>query len=757
MQQVQPLVAVRSVMAVSITLLLTCIPLPAPAATPANTSTRPNVLIWIMDDVGFGHPSAFGGPVAMPTLEAVAERGLRFTNFHSTAICSPSRACLLNGRNHHALGMGNHAGLVSGDPGYTARIPQTAASLATILHGQGYSTWALGKWDQFPNEDATPDGPYDYWPSGQGFERFYGFLFADMDHFHPTLWRDHTPLDAPRDPKYFLTTDLADQAIQYLRDQQAAAPGKPFFLYWATGVAHSPHHAPKEWRDRYKGKFDHGWDEQRVRTLAAQKRLGIMPKNLQLPPRQPHVPAWKDMSTDERRFAGRTMEAFAASLSHADHEFGRIVEELRRQGRLDNTMIIVVSDNGASGEGGPGGSYNEWRSISGLRPSLEENLAHYENWGSPTTYPHYSIGWAMAGNTPFRHYKTTVHEGGVRGPMIISWPAGIAAHGEVRGQFHHLIDVMPTVLEAAKIQAPAVVDGVTQQPIDGASLLYATRDAATPTRRTQQYFEILGNRAMVADGWKAVVLHRPNTWDFFKPADFGTDVWELYHLDADPNELHNLAQKEPAKLASLQALFDAEARRNHVYPLGPDVMKYRREQVAKQLADRRGQFNYSGVVRGISNDAAPPTYRMPFVMRATFDAAGSDTRVLVAHGGAMGGYSLYLKDGVPVYCYNLLGGEMTFVRGAAPLTAGAHELKVDFQPDAQGSATVTLTVDGTTRSTAKIPKLTQMLYEASDGFSVGLDQGSSVSREAADVAPASVTELRFEFSVPAVSSSTAPH
>ena len=741
----------------SMTLAALMLPLLCPAQSEPNARKRPNVLIWIMDDVGFGQPSAFGGPVHMPALEAVAARGLRFNNFHSTAICSPSRAALLNGRNHHALGMGNHAGLVSGDPGYTARIPRTAASLATILGEHGYSTWAVGKWDQFPNEDATPDGPHDYWPSGQGFERFYGFLFADMDHFHPTLWRDHTPLDAPRDPNYFLTTDLADQAIQYLRDQRAAAPDKPFFLYWATGAAHSPHHAPQQWRDRYKGKFDHGWDKQRELTLNAQKQLGIMPKNLQLPPRQPHVPAWSAMSAAERRFAARTMEAFAAELSHADHEFGRIVEELRRQGRLDDTIIIVVSDNGASGEGGPGGSYNEWRSISGLWPSLEENLAHYDDWGGPTTYPHYSIGWAMAGNTPFRYYKTTVHEGGVRGPMIVAWPASITAHGEVRGQFHHLIDVMPTVLEAAQIQAPAAVDGIAQQPIDGTSFLYAMRDAAAPTRRTQQYFEIFGNRAIVADGWKAVVLHRPITWDFFRRVDFDTDVWELYHLDSDPNELHDLAKREPAKLASLQALFDAEARRNHVYPLGPDVLKYRREQTAKQLENRRGVFTYTGIVRGISNDAAPPTYRLPFVLHATFDAAEPDTRVLVAHGGAMGGYSLYLKDGVPVYCYNLLGGEMTFVRGNAPLTAGAHELKVDFQPDAQGSATVTLTVDGTTPSTAKIPKLTQMLYEASDGFSVGLDQGSSVSPEAADVAPASVTALRFEFSVPAVSSSTAPH
>lgn len=716
------------------------------AASPAPEPTRkPNVLIWIMDDVGYGQPSPFGGPVEMPTLQSIADRGLRFTNFHSTAICSSSRAALLNGRNHHALGMGNHAGLVSGDPGYTARIPANAASLATILRNQGYSTWALGKWDQFPNADATPDGPYTYWPSGQGFERYYGFLFADMDHFRPTLWRDHTPIDAPRDPAYHLTTDLADQAIQYLRDQQAAAPNKPFFLYWASGAAHAPHHAPRAWLDRYKGRFDAGWDRQREVTLAAQKKLGVMPQNVRLPPRQPYVPAWDSMSADERRLAARTMEAFAAQLSHADHEFGRIVAELSRQGRLDDTIIVVVSDNGASGEGGPGGTFNEWRSISGLPPTFEENLSHYQDWGGPSTYPHYSIGWAMAGNTPFKHYKTTVHFGGVRGPMIVSWPAALPAHGELRGQFHHLIDIMPTVLEAAGIAAPATLGGVAQQPIDGTSFLYAMRDAAAPPRHTSQYFELFGNRAMVDDGWKAVVLHRPVTWEFFRTWPFENDVWELYRVDQDPNELHDLAQQEPAKLQELQAKFEVEARRNNVFPLGPDVAGHRRQQVAAQLQSRGGVFRYTGVVRGISNDAAPPTYRAAFDVRAVVDGSRPGTQVLVAHGGAMGGYSLYLQDGVAVYCYNLLGGDVTYVRGARPLPAGGHELQLQFRPDGKGAASVTLQVDGSAYAAGRIPQLTPMMYEASDGFSVGVDQGSPVSPETSDAAPVDVADLRFEF------------
>lgn len=716
---------------------------------PKTTPKRPNVLVWIMDDVGFGQPSPFGGPVDMPTLQSIADRGLRFTNFHSTAICSSSRVALLNGRNHHALGMGNHSGLMSDDLGYNARIPRSAASLATILQQNGYSTWAVGKWDQFPNVDASPDGPYEFWPSGQGFERYYGFLFADMDQFHPTLWRDHTPLETPRSDDYHLSTDLANQAIQYLRDQQASAPGKPFYLYWATGAAHSPHQAPREWLEKYRGRFDQGWDRQRELTLARQKQLGLMPKDLKLPPRQPFVPAWSEMSADQRRMAARSMEAFAAELSHADHEFGRILDELRRQGRLDDTIIVVVSDNGASGEGGPGGTYNEWRSISGLHPTLEENLAHYDDWGGPATYPHYSIGWAMAGNTPFRYYKTTVHEGGVRGPTVVSWPAGITARGEVRGQFMHLIDVMPTVLEAAGIAPPATVDGVAQQPLDGTSFLYATREANAPNRHTRQYFELFGNRGIVTDGWKAVVLHRPITWEFFRAVPFSNDVWELYHIDQDPNELHDLAKREPAKLAELQALFDAEARRNHVFPLERDIAGFKRKQIGALLAEHGRVFNYSGVVRGISNDAAPPTYRLPFDVTAAFEAMAGETRVLAAHGGAMGGYSLFVDRGAVAYCYNLFAMQVTCVRAAAPLDAGRHTVKLSFRPQPDMSASVSLQVDGGAPVQGRVPRLTPMLYESSDGFSVGEDTGSSVVAETRDAQPRPVESVRFEFPVPA--------
>jgi arylsulfatase A-like enzyme len=731
-------------------LLVALLPLVSAAATKAVAPAvrRPNVLIWLMDDVGFGQPSPFGGPVEMPTLQAIADQGLRFTNFHSTAICSSSRVALLNGRNHHALGMGNHAGLVSGDPGYTAKIPRSAASLATILHENGYSTWALGKWDQFPNEDATPDGPYQYWPSGQGFERFYGFLFADMDHFHPTLWRGHEPLETPHDPNYHLTVDLADQAIQYLRDQQAVAPDKPFFLYWATGAAHAPHHAPLAWREKYRGHFDLGWDQQRQQTLAREKALGIVPNDVELPPRPDYIPAWASMTPDERRLAARSMEAFAAQLAHADYEFGRIVEELRREGRLNDTMIIIMSDNGASGEGGPSGTFNEWRAISGIPTTLAQNLAHYDDWGGPSTYPHYSVGWAMAGNTPFKYYKTMVHMGGVRGPMVISWPNGIPAHGGLRGQFHHLIDVMPTVLEAAGIAPPATVDGVAQQALDGTSFLYAMRDAAAPTRHRKQYFEMFGNRAMVDDGWKAVVLHRKNTWDFFRQWKFEDDVWELYNVDRDTNEMHDVAGEQPAKLAELQAEFDAEARRNHVYPLGPDFIKYKREQMARQLADRNDVFKYTGVVRGISNDAAPPTVRLPWDLTAAFDAAGPRTRAFVAHGGAMGGYSLYLKDGIPAYCYNFLGSDLTCLRGTTALAAGRHELRVQFRPDADGGAGISLQVDGGTPLQGRIPKIMPFIYEASDGFSIGLDQGSSVSPDTVGAVPVEVIEVRFDFPRP---------
>lgn len=722
----------------------------AAAAAPVSGANRPNVLIWLMDDVGYGQVSAFGGPVETPTLERLAAQGLRFSNFHATALCSPSRAALLTGRNHHAVSMGSHAGMRTDDEGYRAQIPPSAATVARILQQNGYSTWAIGKWDQLPFSDCTPAGPFTYWPSGQGFERFYGFLYAEMDHFAPLLWSDHTPVEpAKGHPDYFLTTDLADQAIALLRQQEAATPGKPFFLYWATGAGHAPHHAPLAYREHYRGRFDQGWDQVRDETLARQKALGLVPADVQLPPRPTNIDAWDALTADDRRVAARSMEAFAGELTHADHEFGRILAELERLGKLQNTIVIVTSDNGASAAGGRHGSFNTWRFVNAVETTTADNLPHLDDWGGPSTYPEYPAGWAMAGNTPFRQYKTQVHFGGEREPMIMAWPAGIRARGEVRTQFHHLIDIMPTVLEAAHVEAPATVGGVKQQPIDGVSMGYTFDAPAAPTRHRVQYFEMLGNRAIVEDGWKAVVLHRKEPWIFHSTAPFADDVWELYDLHTDFNEVHDLASRDVGKLAELQKLFDREAKRNHVYPLAPDYAAFQQAEIAKQLEQRSGRFVYDGGALGrISQFLAPPVAKQnAFDIDARVSANGAATKgVIVAAGGNMGGYVLYLDAGRPVFCYNELGTTSTYLRGRQPVAAGTTAVHVRFRPAANGHVAVTMMVDGTTVADAELEHA-MLGYQGSDVFSIGRDEGSRVSAEygADNTFTGTIDQLTFDF------------
>lgn len=708
-------------------------PAQAAASPPAAEARRPNVLIWLMDDVGYGQLGVFGGPVETPTLDRLAARGLRFNNFHATAICSSSRAALLTGRNHHAVSFGSHAGMGNDDPGYRAHIPPSAGSLAKILRSNGYATWAIGKWDQLPIAEITQAGPFTNWPSGQGFDRFYGFLYAETDHFAPLLWSDHTPIEPAKGRKdYHLTTDLADHAIDLIHELDAASPDQPFLLYWATGAGHAPHHAPREYREHYRGRFDEGWDRVRAETLARQKVLHLVPANVKLPPRPEHVEAWESLPADDRRIAARSMEAFAAQLTHADHEFGRILSELERVGKLENTIVLVTSDNGASAAGARHGTFNTWRFANGLQTETAQNLPHYEDWGGPSTYPEYPAGWAMAGNTPFKHYKTAVHFGGEREPMIVSWPGGIRARGEIRSQFHHINDVMPTILELTGITAPAQIDGVAQQRIDGVSMRYAFDAPNEPTRHGTQYFEMMGNRAMVADGWKAVVLHRKEPWKYAGTWPLEDDVWELYDLRKDFNELDDLAKRNPRKLAELQALFDTEAKRNNVYPLLPDFVRFQRERADALLEKRQSRFVYRyGDVGRIPSGVAPPT-----ALLGSFDIEagivvpeGEGRGVIVAEGGSMGGYSLYLAAGRPVFCYNFLGTRSTHVRASEPLPAGAAEIRVKLRKTEGGGAAVALLVGGSQVAQGTVEQLVPRMFEGSDTFSVGRDQGSRVTGE----------------------------
>ncbi|MCM2459326.1 arylsulfatase [Pseudomonas sp. CG7] len=696
----------------------------------------PNVLVWMLDDVGFAQLGAYGGLIDTPNIDALAANGLRFNNFHTTALCSPSRAALMTGRNHHAVSVGGHSAAASGFPGYWSQVPKSAATVAKVLQQGGYATYALGKWDHLPNEDVSVAGPFDFWPSGQGFDRFYGFLAADINNFKPAMWSDHTPIEPfVGKPDYHLSTDITDKASDWINNLQAAAPGKPFFMYWATGAAHAPHHAPKSYIEKYKGKFDMGWDKAREMILERQKKLGVVPADTRLPERPADLPAWDSLSADQKRVATRSMEAFAGQLEHADHEFGRILATLERLGELDNTVVVVTSDNGASAEGGPEGTYNEYRMFNGMLTNTQTNLKFLDSWGGPDTYPTYPAGWAMAGNTPFKYYKQTVHEGGVRDPLIISWPKSIQEKGAIRKQFHHMTDLMPTLLEAAGVSIPKIVDGVEQQPLDGVSMAYTFKEADTATHKKRQYFEMFGNRGMWADGWKAVVVHNPRPWEIYTNTPFESDVWELYDTTKDFNELNNLAERNPQKLAEMMKLFDAEAKRNNVYPLRPPFGKFRALQLAERLRSVDGTFEYVGGGTRVHEQLAPPVFGRDYSITAQLDGSGAIPEgVVVAMGGNMGGYSLYVKEGRPVFGYNYFGEERYAVRSDTRLSSGKSELRFEFKNINKQQAVGTLFIDGKQVGQAEISRLVPMMFSINETFDIGRDTGSPVMNDYGDVA-----------------------
>ena len=498
----------------------------APKPAPRQADTRPNVLIWMMDDVGFAQVSSYGGLVDTPNIDRVAAMGLRYTNYRTTPICSASRAAILAGRNPHSVNVGSHAAAAYPQPGYNGLIPADAGSIAANMKAAGYATYALGKWDHMPTEEMTPAGPFDRWPVGQGFERFYGFLAAETDQFEPGLVRDTSQVILPQDPDYHLSTDMADQAIDMIGARAMTPTKRPFLMYWATGIAHGPHHAPADWIARYKGKFDDGWDKARERILKNQIARGIMPKGTKMAPRVPGMPAWNSLSADEKRLYARQMEVFAASLSHADAQFGRMLDALEKSGELDNTIVVITSDNGASAEGAHHGTYNEHLFMNARNATVEENLAFLDQWGGPKTWPHYSMGWAVAGNTPFRYYKQTTYEGGTRVPMVMAWPKGIAARGETRGQFTYVTDIAPTVMELAGVPLAETINNVKQSPMEGLSFAYTLADPKAADRKQAQYYEMFGNKGIWSGGWTAITRHRTETWDMTanKPHN---EPWEL--------------------------------------------------------------------------------------------------------------------------------------------------------------------------------------------------------------------------------------
>ncbi|MBW2269427.1 MAG: arylsulfatase, partial [Deltaproteobacteria bacterium] len=625
---------------------------PAPEVPPKGA---PNVIIFLLDDVGFAQVQSFGGLIETPNINRLGENGLRYNNFHTTALCSPSRASLMAGRNPHSIGLGSHALTAMGFPGYNAVVPPTAKSVANYLQEAGYVNYALGKWDHTPLYEVSQVGPFERWPSGEGFEHAYTFMAADVHQFIPVMWNDHTP--EPYRKTYHLDRDLADRAIQWITGHKSIKPDLPFMMLWASGSMHSPHHAPPEYLEKYRGKFDMGWDKAREMILENQKKLGVVPADTKLSARIPEIPAWDSLEPEVRKLYARQMETFAAQMELVDHEIGRVVAELERIGELDNTLIFVTADNGASGEGGLAGTFNETYVLNGLQTEFEANMRHYESWGDATTYPHYHAGWAMAGNTPFPYFKQSSHRGGQHDALVVHWPAGIEAKGEIRSQYHHITDIAPTILEAAQVAVPDTYHGVEQQPLDGVSIAYSFDDADAPNRKTVQYYEMFGNRAIWRDGWKAVTLHANRMpWDVNVVLPFDQDKWELYHVAEDFSESTDLAAEHPEKLEELIELFDEQAWKYNVYPLHDDMIQRLAKQQDRLFGDQKDFVYFAPGAFRIAEKASAPVKNRAHTIATTIDLTGKEEGVIVAVGGMTGGFTLFIKNHRLYFDYNYLDG-----------------------------------------------------------------------------------------------------
>jgi arylsulfatase len=644
----------------------------------------PNVVAIVLDDTGFAQLGCFGSGISTPAMDRLAARGLRYNRFHVTALCSPSRASLLTGRNHHAVGMGFLSDLPLRHHGYTARIPRSAATLPRILRDNGYATIAVGKWHLTPRGERSAAGPFTHWPLGLGFERYYGFLHGDANQYAPNLVEDNRFIDPPATPQegYHLTEDLTDRAVRYLTDVWQAAPGKPFFLYYALGAMHSPHQVAPEWSARYRGAFDLGWEAWREQVFERQLDAGVVPAGTVLTPRPSWVPCWDGLSGDARRMYARQQEVFAGFLSHTDAQIGRLIDHLESSGKLDNTIILLLSDNGASAEGGVEGSVNEHRFSVGIRESLEVNLGHYDDWGGPETYTHYAWGWAWAGNTPFRLWKRYTWLGGTRTPLIVHWPAGIAGAGQVRDPIVHVNDLFPTVLDAVGIRPPAEVDGVTQQQLDGASILATFTDASAQAGHDTQYFEMLGSRSIIHGRWKATTDHvsrgvADEEELLTGSRDFASDRWSLFDLSADFSEAADLAGEHPQVVAKLARLWDTEAERNHVLPLADNLVARIGDLIgpAWPAGDDRTYVAGSSPVA----DEALPRLAGGFRITADAEVAEQPAGVLFALGDWNGGFALYVADGRLTFSFSRAGDLIELIADQ-PVPTGPQALGVAYIP-----------------------------------------------------------------------------
>ena len=660
---------------------------PAASTLAPISNPRPNILVWVLDDVGFGQLSTYGGLVPTPNIDRVATQGLMYDNYHTAPVCSASRASLLTGRMPHSVNVGGHAALPIKGAGYNGRIPAAAGTIAENLRQAGYVTLALGKWDHLPTTDASPAGPFTYWPLRQGFDHFYGYLSGDTDQFHPTLIRDMSPVPAKTSPNYHFSQDLADEAIGLIRSRDGGSSGIPFFMYWATTAMHAPHQAPKEWLDRFRGKFDMGWDRARELILKQQIAKGLMKPGTKLAPLPEGMAPWSSLSSTQRKLYARQMEAFAATLAYADAQFGRILDELQSRRELSNTMILITSDNGASAEGGPTGLLTEAYVLNQKTPTLAENMRYYDSWGGPETYPLYHFGWAVAGNTPFRYYKQTTFQGGQRVPLIIGYPDGISAHGELRRQFVHVSDIAPTILDTVGVTTARTVNDVPQSPMEGVSQRETFFTLGDPRAGRPQYTEMFGNKGFEWNGWGIVTKHRVDTWRFLARPAFD-EQWELYDLVRDPGQRHNLASKFPEKVAAMSEKFDEQAHLYHVYPLhnASDGFPTSAKIAAAGLEARDGVWRFTGTARQMPPLNAPPVLSRDFQMTADLDVSHNNVSgTIFALGGPTGGIGFYIVGGKPVLAMTQLNGDLVRVESKHSLDVGTNKIALTFNEVSDGS------------------------------------------------------------------------
>jgi arylsulfatase A-like enzyme len=727
---------------------------PQPVQPPKGA---PNVVLILVDDLGFGQPATFGGPVPTPALDALAADGLRYTRFHTTAICSPTRAALLTGRNHHQVATGTITELSTGYPGYNSIWPRNTASIAEILKDNGYSTAAFGKWHNTPDWETSPIGPFDHWPTSLGFEYWYGFQGGETSQWEPQLFRGTTPVEPPKRPEdgYNLNVDLVDDAIAWVDRQQSISPDKPFFVYFATGAVHAPLHVGQEWIDKFKGQFDQGWDKVRAETLARQKKIGVAPENTDLTPRPDAIPAWDSLDADARRLYAHHQEVFAGFLAQTDHEIGRLIDAVHALPDGDNTLIIYIAgDNGPSAEGSLTGTLNNMMTQNGIPDTVENQLPHIAEIGGPQHENHYPVGWAWAGSSPFQWMKRVPsHFGGTRNGMVVSWPSHIQDRGGIRTQFHHVIDIAPTLLEAAGLKEPTEVNGTKQVPMAGISMEYTFDDANAPGRRHTQYFETGGHRAIYHDGWVAASFHGV-PWELTGSIGFKNNRWELYNIDEDFSEAHDLAARYPDKLAALEKLFDEEATKYDVYPLDDRFAERVVNPERPSFIRGRTTFRYTpGTVR-IPEGNAPPIYQRSHRITATVEIPESGASgVIVAEGGSSGGYTLYLDDGVPVYGYNYFGEDRYRIAGTEAIAPGRHTIVLDYQQQPFQGLQVTggpaaLSVDGMQVAKGDVAKVVPKRFSATETLDIGMDLGSTASDAYADRAPFAFTgkieEVKFD-------------